>query len=66
VVACHSNSAEDGKGMGQKADDCFVAFGCSACHQWLDEGGDPTLRFFYFHWGMKKTLRRLLDLKILK
>ena len=74
VVACHSNSQEDGKGMGQKADDCFVAFGCSACHKWLDENvwynSDNRLDLMekaeYFHRAMKKTLRRLLDMGVLK
>lgn len=67
VVACHSNWAEDGKGAGQKADDCFVAFGCSECHRWLDEGFEHAhIKQEYFHKGLKRTLRRLLDLKVLK
>jgi hypothetical protein len=35
-VAAHSNKAIHGKGMGQKAHDCFVAFLCRECHDWLD------------------------------
>lgn len=38
VVAAHSNSQEHGKGMGRKADDCYTAFACVACHSWLDQG----------------------------
>lgn len=36
TVACHSNSAEDGKAVGGKGHDLFVAYGCSACHDWHD------------------------------
>ena len=35
VVACHSNSLRDGKGMGQKAHD-VVAFLCPSCHDHID------------------------------
>ena len=35
VVACHSNSLRDGKGMGQKAND-VVAFLCRECHDQID------------------------------
>lgn len=35
---CHSNSARDGKGMGIKARDVEGAYGCSACHAFLDGG----------------------------
>lgn len=36
VVACHSNSAEHGHGMAQKADDIFVCYCCSTAHDFLD------------------------------
>jgi len=35
VVACHPNSLEYGKGMGQKAHDC-PAYLCGDCHNLLD------------------------------
>lgn len=35
VVACHSNSLEHGKGMGQKAHD-VPAYLCGDCHDLLD------------------------------
>jgi hypothetical protein len=35
---CHSNRAEDGKGMGLKARDEEGCYGCSDCHAWLDGG----------------------------
>jgi hypothetical protein len=38
TVACHSNWAEHGKAGARKADDCYSVWGCSACHQWLDQG----------------------------
>lgn len=41
IVACHSNSLEDGKGMGQKAHD-VPAYLCKACHDLVD-GRDQRL-----------------------
>lgn len=41
TVAAHSNHQEHGKGMGRKADDCYVVDACSACHYWLDFGKAP-------------------------
>lgn len=35
VVACHSNSLSDGKGLGTKASD-IVAYGCASCHSVID------------------------------
>lgn len=64
TVAAHSNYGEDGKGMGQKADDVFVAFACSDCHARYDQR--PEELRDVFHRAMKKTWRRLLDRKILK
>lgn len=67
VVACHSNWQEDGKGMGQKADDFCIADGCSGCHRWLDEGpASEQEKREVFHRGMKRTLRRRLDMGVLK
>ena len=36
TVWCHSNQDRHGKGKGLKSHDCFGAFGCSACHDWID------------------------------
>lgn len=72
VVACHSDYAEDGKGAKLKADDCFVAFGCQDCHEYLHHTNDlgrhatHESTYWYFHRGMKRTLRLLLDKEILK
>lgn len=38
IVAAHSNMSIHGKGMSEKAHDCFIAFLCSRCHGWLDQG----------------------------
>lgn len=38
TVACHSNLGQHGKAGARKADDNFCCWGCSACHQWLDQG----------------------------
>ena len=37
VVAAHSNSLTDGKGMGIKAHDYRVAFVCYECHTYIDQ-----------------------------
>lgn len=73
VVAAHSNECDDGKGAGQKADDCFIAFACSSCHDYVDgrapkyEGeSDFEIRLFYHNRGIKRTIRRLLDMGVLK
>ena len=34
----HSNQSIHGKGRGIKADDCWVAFACEACHYQIDQG----------------------------
>ena len=36
TVWAHSNWQEHGKGYGLKAHDCFGAFSCSACHDYID------------------------------
>lgn len=36
TVACHANWSEFGKGMGLRAEDCFVAFLCQSCHDIID------------------------------
>jgi hypothetical protein len=41
TVAAHSNWGEHGKAKGRKADDCYSAWCCAACHTWLDQGCAP-------------------------
>jgi hypothetical protein len=82
TVAAHSNQYDDGKGGSQKADDCQVAYACLHCHDTLDGrkplsmigsslGDLSTLekrtQINYYHdRGIKRTIRRLLDLGVLK
>ena len=41
VVCAHSNRGEDGKGMGQKADDDISVYACDGCHWWYDKSPAP-------------------------
>jgi hypothetical protein len=41
TVACHSNFSIHGKSGARKADDHWSAWGCGACHTWLDQGPAP-------------------------
>lgn len=38
TVACHSNLGIHGKGGARKADDEYSAWGCFACHSFVDQG----------------------------
>lgn len=38
TVAAHSNQSIHGKAGARKADDCYSAWACAACHTWLDQG----------------------------
>jgi len=40
--ACHGNSSIYGKGLGRKADDCFVVRGCARCHLFIDSSYNAT------------------------
>jgi hypothetical protein len=41
TVAAHSNLSIHGKAGARKADDCYSAWACAACHFWLDQGRAP-------------------------
>lgn len=43
TVACHSNLGMHGKGGARKADDEYSAWGCFACHSFLDQGGSDAV-----------------------
>ena len=43
TVSAHSNLLEHGKGMGRKADDCYIAFLCQKCHSRIDQGAGTYL-----------------------
>jgi hypothetical protein len=66
TVACHSDYMEDGKGKGIKAEDIYIAYGCFNCHQWLTKDVVNDLKEMYFHRGMKRTWKRLIEKGIIK
>lgn len=70
TVGAHPNESWAGKGGSQKADDIPV-FACSDCHDWLDgrthiEGLAEEDKWWYWFRGLYRTIRRLLDLGVLK
>lgn len=74
TVPAHSNQGDDGKGAAQKSDDIFIAFACQYCHDVLDRRRKPHVDHyvhsndyrFYHDRGIKRTIRRLLDLGVIK
>lgn len=58
TVWAHSNQDRHGKGKGLKSHDCFGAWSCSACHDWLDRTRDPD-RVDVFERGRDRTLYKL-------
>jgi len=60
-VSAHSNQAKHGKGRGVKADDCFIAHACDACHREIDQGHKLTREEKFAAWerGHIETLPRL-------
>ena len=70
TVAAHSNSKDDGKSTGTKADDIFVAFCCSRCHDVLDLREKAPIALEVIRWyhdrAIKRTIRRLLDKGVIK
>lgn len=69
VVACHSNWLDHGKGVGLKAHDCFIAFGCQDCHDAID-GRTPRIpqadRRYYWQRGFERTILWLFENKHLR
>lgn len=76
----HSNSSDDGKGRGIKADDCAGSFACDHCHSVLDGrkpmmvgDGSYGLEYmpaseieWYHNRGIRRTIRRLFELEVIK
>lgn len=57
TVSAHSNQARHGHGRSIKADDCFIAWVCSACHAELDQGKmGRALKADYWQHGFEMTL----------
>jgi ferredoxin len=59
--ASHSNQLEDGKGMGIKAPDNFVAAICATCHAEIDQGKTYTkdVRKAVWDKAHKRTIAEL-------
>lgn len=65
VVAAHSNLSADGKGLGMKAEDIYVAFLCHQHHMLYDSKKKMMLQED-FDFAMKRTWRVLIDRGIIK
>jgi hypothetical protein len=62
-VACHSNRLRDGKGMGIKAHEWCIAFGCEPCHWFIDQSrAAAALKLSYFIPGLRLTRLRIIAL----
>lgn len=66
VVAAHFRTNRIGAGMGIKPPDLFIAFACSACHDWVDgrcdiKGFNGTDRRHMHMLGVMETQKYLLD-----
>jgi hypothetical protein len=63
TVACHSNLGAHGKAGARKADDHYSAWGCMACHRWLDSGKASAFRkettFMLAHLSQVLEWRRI-------
>jgi beta-glucanase (GH16 family) len=61
--AAHANWGIYGKGMGQKAHDCFVAALCIRCHAELDQGKNLSADERQQMWesAFRKTLVALFE-----
>jgi len=57
TVACHSNWGEHGKAGARRAEDCYSAWGCYACHAWLDQGdADAVLKRPIFDAALQRQV----------
>lgn len=69
TVSCHVGLL--GKGIGKKSDDIMIVHGCYECHKIIDGqhcpgdiGKDELNRIVMY--GLQKTLKRLIDMGIIK
>ena len=60
TVLCHFRGAHMG-GFGLKPPDIFGAWGCSACHAYVDTHHDDVTQLAFAH-GVFRTQQRLLDM----
>ena len=67
TVAAHSNQSIHGKSRGMKAHECYIAYACSDCHRWLDEGAASRAeKVEAFNAAMHRTWLLLLQNGVLK
>lgn len=66
--AAHANWSVYGKGMGQKAHDCFVAALCQECHREIDQGSKLSGEDRREQWetAFRRTLLELFNQDLLK
>lgn len=62
TVLCHAPS--EVKGMGNKGDDHFAAFGCLECHTALDQYR-VTNREFYWLRGIRRTQAKWVEMGLM-
>jgi hypothetical protein len=61
TVLCHVRMIGI-SGMGMKSPDLLGAWGCSACHDYVDgKGGDPYLRRLMLLEGVMRTQAHLIE-----
>ena len=63
VVLCHLPILVPA-GIGQKAPDYCAAYGCSACHDWIDNRGGVhpyEERLYYAARGLVRTQHRMIE-----
>jgi hypothetical protein len=69
TVAAHSNDRDHGRGLGWKADDCFIADLCIWCHNGYDRRDCTPGQWIsqeQFDHAMHKTWKRRLEQGVLK
>lgn len=68
VVAAHSNNLRHGKGMGIKANDCFIAWACNSCHTEIDQGSILSRQEKDAYWdvGFERTILQMFLQGIVK
>jgi len=70
TVLCHL--PDESHGAGRKSDDLSAAYGCSACHDWIDRRMsqrselEEADRQWYMRRAQTRTLRRLINKGLVK
>lgn len=69
TVLCHL--PDESHGMSRKSDDFCAAYGCSACHDYIDGRGKRGNWYWdegnwYFRRAQNRTLRRMIEKGLIK